>query len=128
MDDDLNTLGPGDLIRAIQGLLLNNTSDVIRALLLTQRVSISNDVIISRDDDTFTYEDLLESPFFVIKNLRPLPLPQVHVQANARTHRLSGNISKTAQAVLKGFYGYNVTFAEWIDFEDSNGRSTHHFA
>ena len=113
MDDDLTSLGPVQLLCTIQGLLLNHSSDAVRALLRTQRVLIANDAVIPRNDATFTYQDSLESPFFVVENLRPLP----QVQTNASTRRLSGNLSKTARAVLKDFYGYNVTFAEWTDFE-----------
>jgi hypothetical protein len=113
MDDNLANLGPVEFIGAIQGLLLNNTPDDVRALLLTQEVRIDEDAIIPRNDATFTYQDLLESPFFVVKNLRPLP----QVQENAPTRCLSGSTSKTARAVLKNFYSYNVTFDEWADFE-----------
>eukprot|EP00978_Attheya_sp_CCMP212_P011269 scaffold27683_cov59-Attheya_sp.AAC.5 len=117
MDDDLANLGPVELICAIQGLLLNNSSDDVRALLLTHRVRIDEDAIIPRGDTTFTYQDLLESPFFVVENLRSLPQVQAQAQAqvNARARRLSGNISKTARIVLKNFYSYNVTFDEWAD-------------
>lgn len=111
--DDLTSLGPVQLIGAIQGLLLNSTSDAVRDSLEVQRLTIANDAVIPRNDTSFSAADLLESPFFITKNLRQLP----EVQANPRNRRLSGNVSKTARAVLKDFYSYNVTFDEWGDFE-----------
>lgn len=61
---------------------------------------VADDAAIPRNDATFTYQDLLESPFFVIQNLRPLP----EVQTNARSRLLSGNISKTARALTQARY------------------------
>jgi hypothetical protein len=110
---DLTTLGPVELLRTIQGLLLNNTSDDVRGILNSQSVNISE---IPRNDTTFSMEDLLESPFFIAKNLKTLP-PQV-LQTNESNRRcLSGDVSKTARVVLKNFYSYNVTFDAWDDFE-----------
>jgi hypothetical protein len=113
MIDNLTVLEPVDLICAIQGLLLNNSSDDVRDNLSSQAVVIASDAAIPRNDTSFSMADLLESPFFIAKNLRKLP----QVQTNASNRRLSGNISKTARAVLKNFYSYNVTFDEWTDFE-----------
>eukprot|EP00547_Thalassionema_nitzschioides_P016855 CAMPEP_0194240548 /NCGR_PEP_ID=MMETSP0158-20130606/6692_1 /TAXON_ID=33649 /ORGANISM="Thalassionema nitzschioides, Strain L26-B" /LENGTH=301 /DNA_ID=CAMNT_0038975273 /DNA_START=27 /DNA_END=929 /DNA_ORIENTATION=+ len=115
-DDDLANLGPVQLICAIQGLLLNNTSDDVRDILNVQTLDISTDAAIPRNDTSFSVADLLESPFFIAKNLRELPQQGM---TNARNRRLSGNISKTARNVLKNFYSYNVTFDEWTDFEAS---------
>jgi hypothetical protein len=113
MDDDLTNLGPMELLCTIQGLLLNNSSDDVRGFLKSQRVNINFDAVIPRNDTSFSIADLLESPFFIAKNLRELP----QVQTNTSNRRLSGDISKTARAVLKNFYSYNVIFDEWADFE-----------
>lgn len=113
MGDDLTDLGPVPLICALQGLLLNNASDAVRDRLYVQELSITSDAVIPRNDASFSAADLLESPFFIAKNLRPLPEAR---RANARNRRLSGIVSKTARAVLKNFYSYDVAFAEWGDF------------
>jgi hypothetical protein len=105
-NDDLTTLGPVELLRAIQGLLLNNSSDDVRGILELQAVDVY-DAAIPRHDTSFSMTDLLESPFFIAKNLKEHPHP---VPMNASNHRLSGTVSQTAQAVLKDFYNYNVAF------------------
>ena len=111
--DDLTNLGPVELIGAIQGLLLSNASDVVRSRLQQQQLDIGCDAPVPRNDDSFTAEDLLESPFFIAKNLRTI----LEVRPNSRDRNLTGHVSTTARAVLKDFYGYNVTFDEWDDFQ-----------
>lgn len=113
IQDDLTGLGPVEAIRTIQGLLLANTSDEVRGKLIQQGLRIAEDCPPPRNDTSFTPDDLLESPFFLAMNLRKLP----EVQANNSRRRLSGNMSKTARAVLDGFHGYDVTFEQWEDFE-----------
>ena len=94
--DDLTELEPVEFIRAVQGLLLSNTSDAVRDRLEEQDVSLNDNAALPQNDSSFSAADLLESPFFLVKNLRTLP----EVRANARSRRLSGNISKTARAIL----------------------------
>jgi hypothetical protein len=114
IDGDLTSLGPVELLRTIQGLLLTYTSDVVRNSKRTLKMNMHR-APIPLDDNSFSVADLLESPFFIAKNLKALPLPQV--QTNASNRRLSGNVSTTARVVLKNFYSYNVTFEAWDDFE-----------
>jgi hypothetical protein len=82
MDGDLTNLRPVELLCTIQGLLLNNSSDDVRALLITQGVTITDDATIPRDDTSFSFADLLESPFFIAKNLRELPRVQTNDERN----------------------------------------------
>jgi hypothetical protein len=112
LDDDLTTLGPVELLRTIQGLLLQHSSDQVREKL--KRVNLDEAIIPRSDNTSFTIEDFLESPFFIAKNLKELP---DQVQPPASDRRLSGNVSQTARGVLKDFYSYNVAFDKWVGFE-----------
>lgn len=112
----LADLAPDALIAAVQTLLSTHTSDQVRQRLRDERVKLIDDTFIHRRDrqaDAFTQQNVLKSPFFVIKNLNPLP-QQVE---RDRADPLSSDVSQTARVVLSKFYGYNVTFAPWNDFE-----------
>ena len=116
MDDVLRDLEPVKLLRTVQGLLLKYTSDQVRKRLRDQNVVLAVDAVLrTTEAESFTWQDLLESPFFVLKNIRTLP-EVVSRQGGGR--RLSGNTSKTARAVLRNFYGYDVAFDEWTGFDE----------
>jgi hypothetical protein len=58
-------------------------------------------------------KDLLDTPFFTIKGLRPISEPSIH-----KVKSMSSDVSKSKRAVLNDFYNFNVEFVHWKNFSD----------
>ena len=109
----LNPEEPLNMLRTIQLLLMNHSSDEVRQILQDQNVFI-DDIEGRKLDDNITQGDVLDSPFFVMKGLSEVP--HTIQQPGTEGRQMSDDVSKTAREVLADFLSFDVYFVAWTNF------------
>jgi hypothetical protein len=111
-DEDLYSLNAREQLERIQELLTLYSPDAVRKILVDRGYDV--DDLISRDPsmDLLSAKDLLDTPFFDIEGLGPIP----DETGLDESRKMTANVSTTKRKVLDNYYTYSVGFEYWENF------------
>jgi hypothetical protein len=113
-DDDLYSLTPIQQLERIQDLLSRHSSDAVREFLINHEYDVDNLNLLDPSMAALTAKDFLDTPFFNIRGLRPIP--DENGVDNSR--KMTANVSITKRQVLEKYYTYSVGFGHWVFWFD----------